>query len=161
MVAPFLLGLSPRARRASPIIRRGVREGVSSRALTGILQRAGLGIRRQTLLDLMRLMEGEAAIGPVLSALGVNRRPNPLRLPPALTKIRRAFSFTVRVRGVDKDGSTERFVTVTTDTLPLPTRAELEAFAEQAIEADRARYGLVVSEFLLVGGLRAGAPGLL
>lgn len=161
MVAPFLLKLAPRARRASPIIRRGVREGISSRALTGILQRAGLGIRRQTLLDLMRLYEGEAAIGPVLSALGLNRRPNPFRLPPALTKIRRAFSFTVRVRGADIDTGlvTEQFVTVTTDTLP--TRGEIEALASQAIEADLDRYQIIVSDILLTGGVRAGIPGVL
>ena len=161
MVAPFLLRQSPRARRASPIIRRGVREGISSRALTGILQRAGLGIRRQTLLDLMRLIEGEIAIAPILSALGLNRRPNPLRLPPAITKIRRAFSFTVRVRGADSDTGieTEQFVTVTTDTLL--TRGEIEALAEQAIESDLSRYKIIVSEFLLTGGVRAGIPGLL
>lgn len=161
MAAPFLLGLSSRARRASPLIRRGVREGVSSRALTGILQRAGLGIRRQTLLDIMRLMEGEAAIGPVLSALGLNRRPNPLRLPPALTKIRRAFSFTVRALGSDAATGVEReqFITVTSDTLL--TRGEIEALAEQAIEDDLSRYKLTVSSFLLTGGLRAGEPGLL
>jgi hypothetical protein len=143
------------------MIRRGVREGVSSRQLTSILQKAGLGIRRQTLLDLMRLYEGEAAIGPVLSALGVNRFPNPMRLPPALTKIRRAFSFTVRVRGSVEDtgAPTEQFVTVTSDTLL--TRGEIEALADQAIEADRGRYNLVVSDLLLTGGLRAGAPGLL
>lgn len=161
MVAPFLLRLAPRARRASPIIRRGVREGISSRALTGILQRAGLGIRRQTLLDIMRLMEGEAAIGPVLSALGLNRRPNPLRLPPALTKIRRAFSFTVRVRGVDVEtgATSESFVTVTTDTLL--TRGEIEALAAQAIEVDQQRYQLVVSDLLLTGGVRSGLAGVL
>lgn len=161
MAFPFLLGLSARARRASPIIRRGVREGVSSRALTGILQKAGLGIRRQTLLDIMRLMEGEAAIGPVLSGLGLNRRPNPLRLPPALTKIRRAFSFTVRIQGVDVETGvgSQRFITVTTDTLL--TRGEIEALAEQAIETDSDRYKLVVSNILLTGGVRAGAAGLL
>lgn len=161
MVAPFLLRQSSRARRASPIIRRGVREGISSRALTGILQRAGLGIRRQVLLDIMRLMEGEAAIGPVLSALGINRRPNPLRLPPALTKIRRAFSFTVRVQGVDVETGafSESFVTVTTDTLL--TRGELEALAGEAIEADRGRYGISVSNLLLTGGVRSGLAGVL
>ena len=161
MALPFLLKLSPRARRASPLIRRGVREGVSSRQMTRILQKAGLGIRRQTLLDIMRLMEGEAAIGPVLSALGINRLPNPMRLPPALTKIRRAFSFTVRVRGLDVESgiSSERFVTVTTDTLL--TRGELEALAQEAIETDLNRYQLTVSAALLVGGLRSGVPGLL
>ncbi len=161
MAFPFLLKQTARARRASPMIRRGVREGVSSRQLMGILQKAGLGIRRQTLLDIMRLMEGEAAIGPVLSALGINRMPNPLRLPPALTKIRRAFSFTVRVRGsVETTGEPiERFVTVTTDTLL--TRGEIEALADEAIEGERGHYDIVVSNLLLVGGVRAGAPGLL
>lgn len=161
MVAPFLLGLSSRARRASPLIRRGVREGISSRQLTSILQKAGLGIRRQVLLDIMRLVGEEAAIGPVLSALGLNRRPNPLRLPPALTKIRRAFSFTVRVSGLDVEtGVTrERFVTVTTDTLL--TRGEIEALAGQAIDADRGRYPLIEVDFLLTGGLRSGVPGVL
>lgn len=161
MAAPFLLGLSSRARRASPLIRRGVREGVSSRALTGILQRAGLGIRRQTLLDIMRLVEGEAAIAPVLSALGLNRRPNPLRLPPALTKIRRAFSFTVRASGTDTSTGVlrEQFVTVTTDTLL--TRGEIEDLAQQAIEREGDPYNLIMASFQLTGGLRSGAPGLL
>ncbi len=161
MVAPFLAGLSARARRASPMIRRGVREGISSRQLTSILQKAGLGIRRQTLLDIMRLMEGEAAIAPVLSALGINSFPNPLRLPPALTKIRRAFSFTVRASGLDADtgAAAEQFVTVTSDTLL--TRGEIEALAEQAIESGRDRYKIIQSSFLLVGGVRSGAPGLL
>lgn len=161
MAIPFLAGLSLRARRASPIIRRGVREGVSSRQLTSILQKAGLGIRRQTLLDIMRLVEGEAAIGPVLSALGINRRPNPLRLPPAITKIRRAFSFTVRVRGLETDtgAALEQFVTVTSDTLL--TRGEIEALAEQAVERAVDRYNLSLSDTLLMGGVRAGAPGLL
>lgn len=161
MGLPFLLGLSSRARRASPIIRRGVREGVSSRQMTRILQKAGLGIRRQTLLDMMRMIEGEVAIGPVLSALGINRFPNPMRLPPALTKIRRAYSFTVRVRGseIDTGAATEQFVTVTSDTLL--TRGEIEALANQAIETDLDRYKLVVTDTLLTGGLRAGAPGLL
>lgn len=160
MAAPFLLGLSARARRASPIIRRAVREGISSRALTGILQKAGLGLRRQTLLDIMRLVEGEIAIGPVLSALGVNRLPNPLRLPPALTKIRRAFSFTVRVRGLDADtGATiERFVTIATDTVL--TRGELEELAADAIDRGQDRYKLSATEFLLTGGLRTGTPGV-
>ena len=106
-------------------------------------------------------MEGEAAIGPVLSALGLNRRPNPLRLPPALTKIRRAFSFTVRVRGVDVEtgATSESFVTVTTDTLL--TRGEIEALAAQAIEVDQQRYQLVVSDLLLTGGVRSGLAGVL
>ena len=161
MGIPFLLKLSSRARRASPMIRRGVREGVSSRDITRILQKAGLGIRRQTLLDIMRAVGEEAAIGPVLSALGISRRPNPFRLPPALTKIRRAYSFTVRVHGTELDTgiTSERFVTVTTDTLL--TRGEIEALADEAIGADAGRYPLVYSNTLLVGGLRAGAPGLL
>ena len=161
MAVPFLLRLSSRARRASPMIRRGVREGVSSRQLTSILQKAGLGIRRQTLLDLMRLYGEEAAIGPVLSALGIGRRPNPFRLPPALTKIRRAYSFTVRIHETELDTgiTSDRFVTVTTDTLL--TRGEIEALADQAIEVDHNRYPLVYTDTLLVGGLRAGPAGLL
>lgn len=161
MALPFLARQSARARRASPLVRRGVREGVSSRQIMGILQKAGLGIRRQTLLDMMRLIEGEVAIGPVLSALGINRRPNPFRLPPAITKIRRAFSFTVRVRGLETDTgiSSEQFIQVTTDTLL--TRGEIEALAQQAIEADMNRYKLSVSDVLLIGGTRAGAPGTL
>ena len=161
MVAPFLLRQSSRARRASPMILRGVREGISSRQLMGVLQKAGLGIRRQVLLDLMRLYGDEVAIGPVLSALGINRFPNPMRLPPALTKIRRAYSFTVRVRGAELDTGleTEQFVTVTSDTLL--TRGEIEALADQAIEADRSRYNLIVADLLLTGGLRAGTPGRL
>ncbi len=161
MAVPFLLRVSPRARRASPLIRRAVREGVSSRRLMDILQEAGLGIRRQTLLDLMRLEAERAVMGPVLSALRLDRMPNPMRLPPALTKIRRAYSFTVRVRGVDFDTgiTVEQFVQVTTD--QLLTRGEIESLANLAIEKDLDRYALTVSDLLLIGGQRAGAPGLL
>ena len=161
MAAPFLLGLSLRARRASPIIRRAVREGVSSRQLTKILRDAGLGIRRQTLLDLMRKETERALMGPVLSALRLDRMPNPMRLPPALTKIRRAYSFTVRVRGTEFESgiSMEQFVTITTD--KLLTRGEIESLANLVMEKDLNRYGLDVTELLLIGGQRAGPEGLL
>ena len=161
MVAPFLLKQSLRARRASPLIRRAVREGVSSRQLTQILRDAGLGIRRQTLLDLMRHESERILTGPVLSALRLDRMPNPMRLPPALTKIRRAYSFTVRVRGEEFGTGIkmEQFVTITTD--KLLTRGEIESLANLVVEKDLERYGLDIATVTLIGGQRAGPEGLL
>lgn len=159
MAIPLLAGVSSRARRAYPIIQRAVREGVSANQTQFLLQRNGLGIRRQVLLDLRRAAQGIEAARPALRNLGRSRLPNPARLPEAVTKIRRAFSFQLEVSGqsLTTGERMTRFVTVATDTLL--TRAALEDLAGRTVAGDTDAYEFDLDSVQLTGGLRAGAFG--
>jgi hypothetical protein len=156
----FLDTLSATARQAYPIIQRGVREGLSSRALDSLI-REGLGssIRRQTLLDIIRDVRNIFDVGAQLRFLNQESRPNPARLPEALTKIRREFSFTVEVRGIfgPTGLSTIQNVTITSDTLL--TRREMEEAAIEAVEEGSDRYQLDIVSAIPIQGLRAGSSG--
>jgi hypothetical protein len=158
---PLLDTLSAIARQAFPFIVRGVREGLSSNAIGRLLSESGFGIRRQTLLDLVRAQKGVQTAGAALRFLRQNAIPNPNRLPEALTTIRRAFSFTVEVRGrsLETDERVTQHVTVTTDRLL--TRREIEELAGEAVERAGDRYGFEQEEAVLIGGLKAGPRGTL
>lgn len=161
MPLPLLATLSGRARLAYPIIQRGVREGLSSRAINTILQDTIGGLRRTSLLSIMRAERGVALAGSRLQALRRDFTPDPTRLPDSLTKLRRGFSFTVRIRGFDLGTGEDvtRFVTVALDD-PL-TRAEIENIGLGFIEEDLERYGVAVTEVLLQRGMKAGEEGTL
>ena len=87
--------------------------------------------------------------------------PDPRRLPDALTKLRRAFSFQVKISGFDLSTGEDitRFVSVALDD-PL-TRAEIESIGLGFIEEDMERYGLAVTDVLLDRGVKAGVEGTL
>lgn len=87
--------------------------------------------------------------------------PDPRRLPEALTKLRRALSFEVKISGFDIENGEDvtRFVTVSFDD-PL-TRAEIENVGLGFIEEDMQRYGFAVTDVLLVRGMKAGVEGTL
>lgn len=159
MAVPFLAGLSPRARRAYPIVQRAVREGLSANQTQLLLQRNDMGFRRRVLLDMFRFEQGIRRKNVPLRTLGRNRFPDPTRLGEAITKIRRAFSFQLEVSGVSiQTGETlSRFVTITTDRLM--TRAELEDLAGRTVAGDTQAYELDLQAVQLTGGLRAGALG--
>lgn len=161
MVLPFLSTLSARARQAYPIIQRGVSEGLSARAIQTTLSSAGLGIRRQTLLDTVRRIKDVEGRGQRLRFIRSDRTPDPRRLPEALTTLRRSFSFRVELRGVDfgTGDPFTRFVTVALDK-PL-TRQEIERKAEQFILDEPKRYGIDIETVLLVHGSKAGPEGTL
>lgn len=158
-MAGILDTLSRTARTAFPIIQRGVREGLSANAIQDVLSGRGLGIRRQTLLDLVRLERGVQETINVLRFIHPGSRPNPDRLPEALTKIRRSFSFNVEVRArrLDTGEPFSQFVTVSTDRLL--TRQQIEAQAIRAVERSPDRYGLEAEEALVSTGVRAGPLG--
>lgn len=159
MPAPFLATLTASARAAYPFIQRGVREGLSSRALERVIRAAGLAIRRQDLLTAMRLESGVQTQGSELRFLNQDHRPNPARLPIALTKIRRQYSFIVEVSGVNVSTGelTRRNVTVTSDSLL--TRREIEAAAVDAVDSQGTRYGMRESSGTLTSGMQSGSFG--
>lgn len=161
MPPPLLSTLSPRARTAFPIIRGGVARGLSANAIQSLLRGQGLGIRRTDLLSIIRAERGIEVASSQLRTLGHNRTPDPRRLPDALTKLRRAFSFEVKISGFDLSTGEDvtRFVTVTLAD-PL-TRAQIESLGLSFIEEDMERYGLAVTDVLLVRGMKAGVEGTL
>lgn len=162
MALPLLAGLSAAARQALPIIQSGVSKGLSSRTINAVIKTAfGKGIRRQTLLDIMRAETGMERAGALLRFVLPRNRPNILRLPPALTRIRRQFSFVIQVTGqiIDTGESILQNITVSTDTIL--TRGELERLAETAVTSEQERYGFTVESSLLIRGMRAGDQGTL
>lgn len=161
MTGPFLSGVPPRARRAYPIIQGGARRGLSSREIQRLLQAADLGIRRQTLLDIIRREKGIEAAGAQLRFLRRDRIPDPRRIPEALTRTLRAFSFKVRLRGflADTGEAIERFVNVALDRPR--TRGEIENIAEGFLQIEADRYPFELTEVLLFEAVKGGRFGTL
>lgn len=161
MAAPLIAGLTRAARLAMPFIERGVREGLSSRAIETAIRAGGFAAPRRTvLLEVMRAMRGVEESGKALRFLRQGARPDPARLPEALTTIRRAYSFTLEVRGthISTGAPLVQHVTVTSDTLL--TRAEMEAAAAEAVDQGNERYGIEVESVLPIKGIKAGSRGV-
>lgn len=143
------------------MIQRGIRSGLSSRDISETLQAAGLGIRRSTLLDIMRREREIVAHGSNLRFLPLDRAPNPDRLPEALTRLRRQYSYTIELRGrvIDTQELITRTVTVASSKLITRRAAELLA-ADYVLDTPEA-YGIEVDSTQLIGALKAGEAGTL
>lgn len=158
MPPPFIASLGSRARSLLPIIQSGVSSGLGSRAINDAIRRAtGTGLRRQTLLDIMRQLRGIEEAGERLRFVRRDRTPDPTRVPEALTSIRRRFGSTVRIEGVlaDTGERITQHVQVTHDE-PL-TRGELEDTAAGFIEDDPEGYGILIDRVLLVRQIQRAA----
>lgn len=160
MALPLAATISAAARRALPIIQRGVREGLSSRAINDVIKSAfGRGIRRQTLLDVMRAERGIVELAPQLKRLGRLKRPNINRLPLAVTRIRRRLSFIVQIRGFIADVGNEIIQQVTVSTDVNLTRQEIEDLAAGTIRTGQSGTMVEIEDVTLISGVRAGRPG--
>jgi hypothetical protein len=159
MPVPYLESLTAAARKALPFITRGVREGLSSRELSAALSAQGLGLRRQSLLDLMRLTRADWDAQKALQNARPDLKIRPELLPEALTKLRRSLSYTAEIRGTAGDTGKEvvQHVTITSDQVMTPT--QVEETASQVAERERGRYGLDIVSVRFTGGRRAGAAG--
>ena len=155
---PWLSTLPQSARMGYPMVQRAVREGLSSRRVSEALQAGGIGIRRQTLLDMMRLERGIQASGSLLSHVPRNFAPNPQRLPLALHTLSNAFSYTARVTGLlSATGQRfDQFVTVTSNKSLSPQ--SIEELAEDAATRAGTEYEMEVETVNIVRGVRS--PGV-
>lgn len=120
-----------------------------------------MGIRRTTLLEMIRVIGGVEAQAAHLRNIRPELRPDPARLPEAVTKLRRRYSFEIEVRGslLDTGERFTRFVTVSSDSVL--SRATLESMAWEMVEDASDRYGMEVDEAVLISGRKAGPIGLL
>lgn len=161
MAVPFLWTLTTAARAAYPAIVSGVWRGLSANRIQSILQATGMGIRRQTLLDIVARERGLKSIGDYLRTLRSNQRPNPLALPEALTKLTRQFAVTVEVRGTlaDTEATTSQFITLSMDSLM--EREDMEELAEEIVGEGIERYGMVFESVHFVDAVRSGELGVL
>lgn len=151
---PWLSSLPSTSRMAYPIVQRGVAEGLSSRRIADALQAGGIGIRRQTLLDMMRLERGIQSTGALFQHLGRDFVPSPNRLPFALHGLSNAFSYVVKVSGslLATGQRFEGFVTVTSDRSL--SRQDIEAAAEEATTRKGTEYEMEVEETTIMRGVR-------
>lgn len=136
MPSPFLSLFPATARQAYPFIQAGVSRGLSSRAIEQTIRGAGLSISRaRSILPIMRELQKIQAYGLAIRNIGKDRAIGVDRLPESLTRLRRQFSYTVRVQGRDSFGNLiDRYVTVATDKRTL-TPGQIEAAAEGMVGA--------------------------
>lgn len=159
MPSALLSLFNPAARLAYPHILSGVSRGLSANAISLALKTAGIGIRRQALLDIVRAVKGVESSRPVLRALKRTARPNTARLPPAAHEILRDFSYTVKVTGTDAASNyVERHITISTNNTAL-TRDQIEEAAMQLAGGSGDSGGLVPDSAQIVTGVRSPSLG--
>lgn len=155
MAESFLSSLPVSVRQAFPIIQRGIREGLAANSILKSLRDAGMGIRRQTLLDVARLVREGFRQQGTLRLLGAAVVPPSRFIPKALHAIRRSFSYVVELQTVFQGALVTRRVTISTDEALSRQRAEEEA--SRAVEEREFDYGegVEVISSSLVSILRA------
>lgn len=161
MPASFVSSLPAALRRAWPIITGGVKQGLSANSIQGVLKAAGMGVRRQTLLDGVRALRNGFAQQETLRILGDVIRP-PLRMiPEALTRIRRRFSYLMEIQEEVESRIETRFFTLSSD--DVLNRNEAISEATDLLENDAFKYGREVRVVgaTLTGIVKAGSLGTL
>ncbi len=162
MALVFAATLNKLARQALPLIRGGVSKGMSSKAISDTLKTTfGESIRRSTLLNIIRRYKNIDTVGAQLKFLPRLARPNPLRLPAAITTIRRKYSFIIRIVG-NIEGTLERATQmVAVSTNEILTRIELETMGLKALLDNPEKYPIIDGIPTLISGVQAGDKGTL
>ena len=134
MPIPLLSGLPLSARIAYPAIMSGVSRGLSSRAITAELRASGIRISRgRSVLPVMRAIRDLESQGAAVKFVSPANIINTRRLPPAVTELRRRYSYRVRVIGTGPFGATVRYINVATDSSTW-TRSMIEDQAREFAE---------------------------
>lgn len=101
MALPLIASLGSSIARALPIIEGGVARGLSSHAINDLIAETfGQGVRRTNLLTAIRAVKGIEQAGNTLKYVRKDRLPNLDKLPSAITKTLRKYSFKVKIRGI-------------------------------------------------------------
>ena len=161
MPPPLIATLNDRQRRAFPIIQGGVSRGLAGNEIARVLRLQDLGINNVILQRIIRAEKGVEIAGARLRSIPRHLAPDPRRLPDALTKILRAFNFTVKISGFDLETGEAviQFVNVALD--DVLTRAQIEGMGLEAIDEAAQRYGFAVTDVILQRGVKAGVLGTL
>lgn len=107
MAYSWLSTLAPSVRLAYPIIKSGVKAGLTTRSLQSLLTKSGLGIRRQTLLDVMRLEKKGFASAKTFRILDPNVLPRRGDFPMSIHRVSQRFNYVFDVQ-LEVQGKVER-----------------------------------------------------
>ena len=142
MANPLFNTLPKSARQALPIIQGGVARGLSSRAITQSILEAGIKISRgRSVLPAMRALKQLEAQGQAVKFISGSNRINTRRLPPAVTDLKKAYRYRVRLEGLDQLGQASvRHIFITTDD-PNFTPNMIKDEARRAIAGRADAYG--------------------
>lgn len=149
------------ARRAWPAVRKAVAQGIGADRTFQALREQGFAVTRQVIRELAAAERAMQAQMSDLRFLNRSQRPDPLRLPIALTKMRQRFAFVVRLRGINTQTGEAETRHVTVSTPVLLTRAEMEKQAREALRRNPERYPLEVTDTVIVEGFQEGPAGTL
>ena len=153
MANPLFNALPKSARQALPIIQAGVARGLSSRAITQSILEAGIKISRgRSVLPAMRALKQLEAQGQAVKFVSGSNRINTRRLPPAVTDLKKAYRYRVRLEGLDQLGQASvRHIFITTDD-PNFTPNMIKDAARRAIEGRADSYELSEIQLFLERG---------
>lgn len=156
MALPFISTLSKSARTLYPSVLSGVRRGLSSRAIEQSIRKAGFSVSRsRTILPMMRAIAEVEKRGAAVRHVGLERSINVSRLPVSLTPLRRKYSYTVRVRGLNAAGEIiEQFLTFSTNSSTIK-RSTIEDRTREVAKTGQSGEALDDIEVTLVHGMRA------
>lgn len=147
-------GVVQDVRKAWSGIRGGVARGQGASKIGETLRGIGLPIPRPVIETAVTRERRRREQGRQLRFLGRQRKPDPRKLPLALTAIQRQYAFLVTVDGIDSHSGDkiQKYITISTD--ELLSRDEIEALAEEAFERDTERYAILAPQFRLVEGMK-------
>lgn len=147
----------PVIRQFYSIIRRGVGEELSSRAIIRAIRESGGMIRDSIAFSAISDVRNRVAGETRLRFLNLDQAPNVNRLPESLNPTTAQFSFRVGLNKISGGGPTdyEQIVTVVTD--DILTRREIEEMAASFAVPERYGVNFVVRDVQLLGGTRT--PG--
>ena len=143
MPGPFLKLLPKSARQAWPIITGGVAQGLSSRAITEQIVKAGMRISRgRSVLPAMRAIRQAETQGRNVKFIAPQNKVNTRRLPPANVQLKTQYRYRLAVQGINAAGEVEEgYVYFSTDDANL-TPQMIQDRAAEAYRMNRENYEL-------------------
>lgn len=136
MSARVLLNSLPAsAALALPIIRSGVRQGLSKRAITEQVRKQGIPITYdRTASPLIDAVRAEETIGRNIRVTKGSDVVPSIDLPESITRLRKRYSFRYQQMGTDVNGNVVvRNINISTDRDDI-TREELDEIAENTLD---------------------------
>lgn len=148
------LDLSPSERLASEFLYPLLGQGLSANQALRQLSAAGLGIRRQSGLQLIKQIRAAATWGYRAEAVKDDEYLPTEGMPPRFFNSGRNYAYVVRINGVDADTgeSRDQFITILSDTAM--TKEQLSDMAFGISEGNYREDGLEFRSMDLVTGYR-------
>lgn len=121
-------------RRIQSVLAAAVRQGQTIKQLHGLISLAdpqGKSVRNQTLGKYRKAVLAAERYNERLKFLGKDTRPDPDKMPNALTNIRKKFSITVKVEGILDGRAVTRHSILSSDTVLGQPEAQLQGLEMQ------------------------------